>query len=275
MTQALLSSPNAEVVPRSIGAIRLSSKRDGTRHAIDRLRLSGAMKAAFPRRGDAVEAILMNTSGGLTGGDRFEIAADAGTDSRLVLTTQAAERAYRSMSGTARVSTRLKVGQGAALHWLPQELIVFDGASLERRLDVDLADGAELVLVEAMVFGRAAMSEVLRTGTIRDRITIRRKGVPIWWDAIDLSGDIAMQLSRPAVAGGMAAMATVLHLAAKAEALLPEVRRALPETGGASLIGRDLLCARIVAPDSFLLRRSLVAVLQMLTGGPLPKSWSL
>lgn len=275
MTQALLASPGTEAAPRSIGGLRLSSKRAGDRHAIDRLRVSGALKAAFPRRGDAVEAILVNTSGGLTGGDRFEIEAHAGPESRMILTTQAAERAYRSASGAARIRTRLRVGQGAALHWLPQELILFESAHLERRLEADLTPDAELVLVEAMVFGRRAMGEVLRSARLRDRIDIRRDGAPLWWDAIALSGDIATRLDRPAVARGMSVVATVIVVGTRAEAVLPVIRRHLPETGGASLIGHDLVCARIVATDSHLMRRALVPVLEAATGGPLPKSWSL
>ena len=218
---------------------------------------------------------MLNTSGGLTGGDRFDAAATAGPDSHLVLTTQAAERAYRSASGLARVRNRLRVERGAVLHWLPQELIIFDGAAIDRQLDIDVGDGAEAVIVEPVVFGRRAMGEVSITGRFRDRITLRREGRALYRDRIHLAGEITAQLGRPAVASGMTALASVLYLGPRAEALLRRVRAMLPVSGGASLIAPDLLAVRLLAQDSFLLRRWLLPVLETLTNATLPKSWSL
>lgn len=275
MVQALLASQGIPTAPRSVGALRLSTKcRDGV-SGVDRFRTSGATKVAFPRRADAVEGIVLNTSGGLTGGDRFESTATAGPGSRLVLTTQAAERAYRSDSGAARVSTSLTAAEGSVLHWLPQELIVFDGADLDRRLRIDLETGSEAVVVEPVVFGRRAMGEIRVSGRFRDRIVLRLDGAPIYWDRIDLHGDITARLDRPAIAGGMTALASALYHGPRAEALLPLVRRALPEAGGASLVAPDLMTIRLLAADSFLLRRTLVPILECLTGSALPKSWSL
>ena len=253
----------------------LSTKSHAGHTKIDRFRTSGATKVAFPRCADAVEAIMLNTSGGLTGGDRFDASACAAPDSHLILTTQAAERCYRSHSGAARVNTHLSVGQGASLHWLPQELIVFDGASLDRRLDIEVTDGAEAVLVEPVVFGRRAMGETKVSGTFRDRITLSHNGTPIFWDRINLDGPISSHLDRPAVAGGMTALASALYFGPRAEALLPMIQRAMPDTGGASLIASNLLTVRLLAEDSFILRRSLMPVLEHLTQTSLPKSWSL
>jgi len=143
---------NAGHVPRAIGTIELSTKFEAGQSRIETFRTSGSSKIAFPRRTDAVEAILLNTSGGLTGGDQFETRAHAGLNSRLVLTTQAAERGYRSLAGSASVRTQLSVAAGATLHWLPQEFIMFDGADIRRELTVDLIPGANAVLVEPIVF---------------------------------------------------------------------------------------------------------------------------
>ena len=264
-----------ETVPRSVGSLRLSTKRVGARTQIDRFRTSGAMKVAFPRQPDIVEGIMLNTSGGLTGGDRFDTVVSAGDQSHLTLTTQAAERAYRSLSDTARVTTHLAVGEGAALHWLPQELIVFDGASLERSLTVDLHETAELVLVEPIVFGRHAMGETRVGGALRDTITLRRAEKPLFWDRICLTGAISGRLEKIALTRGMSALASVIYVGPRAEAVLSAVRSLLPETGGVSLLSPGLLNVRLLAEDSFLLRRTLVPILRALTGRDLPKSWSL
>lgn len=233
------------------------------------------MKVAFPRSAQAVEGIMVNTSGGLTGGDRFETSALAGTDSQLVLTTQAAERAYRSAGGTARVTTRLTVQENAVLHWLPQEFIVYDGSSVARRLVVDLEPSSECVLVEPIVFGRAAMREKVTVASLSETILVRRNHEAVFRDRIELTGNIAEQLARSAIAMSMTAVATVIYHGARAEGLLNKLRDVLPAAGGVSLLPSGLLVLRLLAQDSFLLRRSLIAVLELVTGNQLPKSWSL
>ena len=275
MEQEILASRAVAPVPRSIGTLKLSTKYLSSGSGLSDFRTSGATKVAFPRRKDAVEGIILNTSGGLTGDDRFEAKVRAGAHSKLVLTTQAAERAYRSRQGTARVNTHLSVDRGASLHWLPQEFIVFDGASVERRLTVDLGADAEMVIVEPIVFGRRAMLERLLSGFIRETICIRKNREPIFVDRIQLDGAIDTILQKRAVAGGRLAMASVVFCGRRAEALLSGARAGLPAGSGVSLMSPDLLCARVLAEDSYELRLALVPLLELLTGARLPKSWSL
>lgn len=236
--------------------------------------MSGSFKALFPR-GERLEAVLLNTSGGLTGGDRLRFAGGVGTGSALTVTTQAAERAYRSISGSASMRSRVEVEAGSTLHWLPQETILFDGCDLTRSLQIDLAGDARLLMVEPVIFGRAAMGEVLTDARFCDDIHITRAGQPLYTDRLRLQGDLYAQMARPAIGGGAGAMVSLVYVAPDAEAHLPALRRALPDTGGASLIGSDLLVMRLLAPDSFALRRVLVPLLDRLTGQGLPKVWRL
>ena len=275
MIEALLEPPETGPIPRSVGSVVLSSKHGAGRSRIDRLRSSGAMKVAMPRRGDALGAILINTSGGLTGGDRIDVRAAAGRDSRLSLTTQAAERAYRSRSGAARVRTALRAAENATLHWLPQELILFDGADLERRLDIDLAGSSEAVIVEPVVFGRLAMGEDRVAGRFHDAIVLRRDGVPLFADRIALDGAITGTMARPALGRGATALATALYHGPRADSLLPRIRALLPDTGGASRVAPDVIVIRLLAADGYALRHALLPILETLTGTKLPRSWSL
>ncbi|WHZ37601.1 urease accessory protein UreD [Sagittula sp. MA-2] len=258
-----------------MGDLVLSAKSRSGVSAIDRLRTSGCLKTLFPRNAEAVEAILINTSGGLTGGDRLAQVAEAGAGARLTLTTQAAERAYRSASGWARVDTRLTVQAGGRIDWLPQELILFEGARLQRSLRADLHGDARLLLVEPVIFGRAAMSERLHDAALRDRIEIRRDGVPLYSDAVRLEGDLTVQMARPAVGGGAGAMACIVYVGADAEGRLAQLRSHLPITGGASLLRPDVLVARVLAEDGFTLRKTLLPALDLLSGHGLPVSWRL
>lgn len=241
------------------------------------LRQSGAMKLILPRvyRPD-IEAVIVNTAGGVTGGDRLHLEAMAATGSRLTLSTQAAERIYRAQPGElGRVETRLQVAAGARVNWLPQETILFDHAALERRLTVDLAADAALLMVETLVFGRAAMGEVLRAVHLRDRIRINRDGDPIYLDGIALNGDAQAHLARPAIAGGAGAVATVVFVSAQVVAHLAPLRALLPATAAASLLPGGVLVARLLAADSYELRRALIPALTLLNDGHLPLNWRL
>lgn len=238
---------------------------------------SGSLKCLFPRGDDTgLQAVLLNTAGGVTGGDRFATRLRADPHSRLTTTTQAAERIYRASPGeTGHVTTRITVGQSARVNWLPQETILFDGCALDRLLAVDLGADASVLLAETLIFGRAAMGETLRSASLRDRIEIRRLGDTVYLDAMALHGDIAARLARPGIADGAGALATVVLAAPGAEAHLDPVRAMLPDTGGVSLIRHDLLALRLLAADSWDLRRSLVPVLTRLNHAPLPKCWMI
>ena len=261
-------------VPRTKGALTLSSKRVAGRSGIDRFRTSGAMKALFPRAED-VQAILINTSGGLTGGDQIDVTASAGKGSSLTLTTQAAERAYRAQQGRARMTTDLRVEADAQINWLPQEMILFEGSALDRRLTVDLAQDARFLMVEPIVFGRAAMGETLTDVSFKDRVRINRDGRALYWDGLDLDGHTMGHLARRAIAGGAGAIVSLVYVAPDAEAHLDALRGRLPDTGGVSLLAPDLLTLRLVAVDSFELRRALMPILERLTKDQLPTSWRL
>lgn len=262
--------------PRALGALRLSSKVVAGRSVLDALRQSGATKALFPRVAPHLEAVVLNSAGGITGGDRFTFEGHAGSGSHMVLTTQAAERAYRAQPGeTGRISTRLSVANDARLDWLPQELILFDGSSLRRRLDVDLEGNARFLMVEPIIFGRGAMGENLTDASFRDRVRIRRDGHPIYADGVDLSGDLSRTLARAATAGSAGAMASLVYSAPDAATHLAPIRSILPQTGGATLLEADLLLLRALATDGFHLRRTLLPVLDRLTRHRLPRSWRL
>ncbi len=252
--------------------------------ALDGLHQSGALKLLFPQGRPPVEAVMVNTAGGITGGDSFTLEAVAGPDSQLTLTTQAAERVYRAQTGqTGRMRSRLSAAKGGTLNWLPQETILFQNSDFNRHLRADLAEGARLLLVEPLVFGRAAMGEQLTSARFQDHIEVFRCGRRIYHDAIRLHGNIAAQLARPGIGGVLSApcgaMATLLLCAPEAEAACDWIRAALPEgqtaLGGASLLAPDLLHLRLLAVDSFVLRQSLLPILDRLTDGGLPRCWRL
>lgn len=263
--------------PRARGFARLSFVQSDKKSRLADLRQSGSTRVLFPRVDSPVpQAVLINTAGGLTGGDRFETQAEIGPGAALTLTTQAAERAYLAQPGEhAEVANSLKVGAGGRANWLPQETILFQGCSLSRHLRVDLADGARALITEPLVFGRAAMRERVLDARFSDRIEIRRNEEVLFLDSVAFAGDVDAHLAKPTIADGAKAMAGVIYVAPDAEARLDAVRAHLPQSAGASLIRDGLLFCRILASDSYILRRALVPVLAHLLNDDLPRPWMI
>ena len=262
----------------------LSVKHSDGASRIDNLRTSGSLRLLFPRQAspDRVTGVLLNTAGGITGGDRYAIRAHARAGTGLTITTQAAERAYRAQpTETGRQDTHLTVDDGADLHWLPQETILFEGSRFRRRLTVDLADDASFLMVEALVFGRLAMGERLRDATFNDRIEIRRHGAPVFLDALSLADTVSDQMDDPARGGGAGALATVVRICNAAEAHLDPIRALLHELkgsglrAGVSLVRDGMLVLRALAPDSHILRQALVPVLERLARQDIPRPWTI
>lgn len=244
---------------------------------LDGLRQEGCLKARFPRReeGGWAGAVTLNSSGGVAGGDALHLRVVAGAGTRATVASQAAERFYRALPGTeAAVTTRLQVAEGAALEWLPQETILFDRCALRRRLEVEVAVDGWFLGVESLVFGRVAMGEAVHHAEIGDLIEVRRAGRLLLHERVRFAGPVAPLLARAAVAGGAAAMASLVHVAADAEFHLDDMRAALaPFTAGASAWD-GMLVARIVAQNGACLRQAVVAGLSVLRGGrTLPRVW--
>jgi urease accessory protein len=264
------------VLARGELAVRLV---DG-RTRIERLYQEGSAKIRMPRRwADPLEAVLINTAGGLTGGDRLDWQIAVAEGASAVVTTQTCEKVYRASSGTAEVGCRLAVAKGARLAWLPQETIVFDNSAFRRRIEIDLTEDAETLIVEAVIFGRRAMGETVTTARFADRWRVRRGGRLVHAEEFAVGDDAAGQLASAAALGGASAMATVALFSPDPEPKLDAVRALIGDSGGASawsVGGSGKLLARLVAGDGYALRRRLVPLVELLNGqAGLPKLWTL
>lgn len=232
----------------------------------------GSLRVRFPgARTHGLEAVTVNTAGGIAGGDHFDVAVMAETGGQLTVTTTAAEKVYRSLGPAATIDLRLTVQPGGTLFWLPQETILFDRARLRRTIEADVAAGARLVLAEAIVFGRTAMGESVEQGCLFDRWRVRHGGKLRFAETVRLEGAVAETLRHRAVASGAVAVATVLTLPGDAAAL-GAVRAADVRSEVAASAWNGLLVARIVAKEAAWLRHDLAAVLTAM-GAPLPRLW--
>jgi len=256
---------------RAQGRGHLAAKSLGGRTRLAELFQEGAAKIRLPETfNSSMEAVIINTAGGLTGGDRLDWSVVAGPGTRIDVTTQACEKIYKASADIA------KVGAGARVDWLPQETILFNRASLFRKLTVELDETAEFLAVEAILLGRKAMGETMAKGLFRDRWRIRRNGRLIHAEELQLDGDIAALTAKSAVLSGQVAFATLLYAGPLAETYLRQVRPLVESHMGGVSHWSDKLVVRLAAADGFALRKILIPIISALrNGAPVPKVWNL
>jgi urease accessory protein len=235
------------------------------------------LRARFPNAAEttAPEAVLINTAGGLTGGDSLDVSVTLSAGAAATVTTAAAEKIYRAREGKAAIAVKLAVAAGANLAWLPQPTILFERACLDRRCVVELGGSARLLAVEMLIFGRAAMGEEVHTGAIRDAWRVQRDGRLVFADTFRLEGAVAAALNRAATLDGKRALAMLIYAAADAGKRLAPVRAMLAKarslTGASSWNG--LLLVRVLAHDGRALLADLVPLIEFLHGRPVPRVW--
>jgi urease accessory protein len=270
-------------LPRARGAARVEfAAARGATH-LARLGQRSPVRVLLPRPSgaDAV-AVLLNTAGGVCGGDRIEAAAKLGPGARATVVGQAAERVYRALDRPAAIRTRLELGAGAALHWAPQETILFDGAMLERRSELHVEPEARLLAAETLVFGRRAMGERLRRLHLRDEWRLWRGARLVWADSLRLAGDGGVAaLDAASGLRGEEALCTLVCAGAEPEAAREEARRqigAAPLLGGASVVNGILVVRALGGAAAIRLWLThLLAALRALALGfeaALPRVWS-
>ncbi len=270
---------------RGAARIAYAHARDGQTRLAD-LYQRAPCRFLFPdvEAGEPPQAVLLTTSGGLTGGDVLDVSVRAQAGSCATLATQAAEKLYRALPDEpdSLVQVALDVESGATLEWLAQETIVFDRARLRREIGVNLTGDARLLATESVVFGRAAMGERLQQGRVHEAWRVRRDGRLVWADALRIDGDVQAHRAAAFGIGDAAGCATVLYAGPDAQALLAPLRDRLADlerVAGATCFD-GLLIVRLMAPDAALLRTSVRRVAgslrAMALGLPeaLPRVWT-
>jgi urease accessory protein len=272
-----LSLQSAEIFAsnRATGRVTLAVGRLGERTRRTLVHEHGSLRVRFPNAApDLLEAVLINTAGGMTGGDDFSIQLSLGPGASLLAGTAAAEKIYRSTGPDTTISLKIDAAAGSRCFWLPQETILFDRARLSRRIEVDLAQDAALLMAEAVVFGRSAMGEAVREGCLIDRWRVRRDGRLIFAESMRLEGAISTTLSRPAVAAGGVAIATVLMVPGDDERVAAVRARSEQFRGEVGISSwNGIALARLCARDDAALRHDLALLLAALSA-PLPRLWS-
>jgi urease accessory protein len=277
-------NPSDNDLQRAEGSCRivLSGSESGTR-VMDVFQRS-PIRVMFPRIGGAAvnEAVLINTAGGIAGGDHLEYSVTALAGASVAVTSQAAEKVYRALNEPARITTKLKACEAAKLAWLPQETIVFNWARLCRETEIEVSSGAELLALEWLVLGRAAHGEEVVGGHITDSWRVKRDGRLIWADSFRATDETFPHVHRKALLSNRRAVATLIYFGPDLDTrlqFLREIASSLECHCAATSVG-GLIIVRFAAKVSSDLRLALRSFLQQfsreLGRGPfrLPKMWS-
>ena len=277
--QAALPRPPEHTYVKAAGHLELEVRSNGSANHIARDHQSGCLKARSLRQSPDGELTiaLINTAGGITGGDDLTQIVRWHDRSKACLTTPAAEKVYRSAGGNARVTTQLHVGESASAEWLPQEAILFDGGRLDRTLEIHLDSTASLIACDGVVFGRLARGERLGAGYYADTLKVWRAGRLVLFDRTEVDGTIHQWLDGASTGRGHRASGMVLIAETDPGPMLTLIREALEReraVSGASLV-RGLIHVRLLASDDSELRRLMTGVLDVARSGrALPRNWS-
>ena len=235
--------------------------------------------------GEPATGVIVTTSGGVVGGDRLRFAATAAPGAVCSVTSQAAEKIYRSAGHDSRIAIELRAESGAALEWMPQETILFDGARLRRTTDIGLAGDARLIAGDMIVLGRLAHGERFRYGFLHDGWRVRRDGRLLWADGLRLDHAIGQTLGRPSAFDGASALATLIYVAADAASRLAVARTWLERLSGEVRAGvtclGDVLLIRMLGRDPLAVRRCFGGVWSKLRAetfgfhARLPRIWNI
>ena len=279
-----LASWSDKQLQRAKGVCRIAVSGSEEGNKIVDVFQQSPLRVIFPRIDGvtAKEAVLVNTGGGIAGGDRLECGVTAVAGASIAVTSQTAEKVYRALDQPARILTKLKVGGGAKLAWFPHETIVFNWARFHRQTEVEILPGSELLALEWLVFGRAAHGEQMVGGEIRESWRVKKEGRLIWADTFCVTEEVFPHLNRKALLSNCKAIATLIYFGTRLDerlVLMREISRSFDCRCGVTLVA-GLIIVRLAAEEAWTLKLALRALLQQLSpefgDGPfrVPRMWS-
>ena len=166
---------------RATGTLKATIR--GSQNRIGELYQEGSSRLFFPKNFSKIkECVIINTAGGITGGDKFESSIEAAEQSSIVVTTQASEKVYKASNGSAEVEATFFVSKNSKLLWLPQDTILFSKSDLSRKITIRIEDNSEFLAFDQIILGRSAMGENIQKSNFNDKWKIYKGDKLIYFD---------------------------------------------------------------------------------------------
>jgi urease accessory protein len=170
---------------------------------------------------------LVSAAAGPLGGDRLDLRIEVTAGAALRLRTVAASVALPGLDGGESLFTvTATVQPGGRLEYLPEPVVVADGARHATDIQVSVAEGGSLVLRDELILGRHGE----RGGAYRGSIRADYAGRPLLRQALDVSGTDPVT-GGPAILSGHRAVGTLLQVDPALDAIPGPAPTAPPSAG--------------------------------------------
>jgi urease accessory protein len=197
------------------------------------------VQRVYHPEGFPCHSYLLHPPGGVVGGDMLDIDVSSSAGAHALITTPAAGKFYRSAGATAVQHQHFRVGEGAALEWLPALNIVHAGARVEMRSRFDLAPGGRLLAWDLLGLGRPGSGDCFEHGCCDLTLEVVAAQRTILSERLRLQGGAPM-LQAPWGLQGKGYLATLVAWPGT-PAMLAELRAQAEASGPDPLMGCTLL----------------------------------
>ena len=124
--------------------------------------------------------MMLNSGGGIVGGDHLSTTVDLGERASAVLITASAGKVYRTAGAPASQQVSITLGPGATIEFLPDHLIPHPGARLHQSIQVKMAPGSRAIIYDAIAAGRIARGERWRFSELSSETIVTRASAPLY-----------------------------------------------------------------------------------------------
>ncbi|MFD2756363.1 urease accessory protein UreD [Comamonas terrae] len=213
------------------------------------------LKSLYPEGPGICHNVLVHPPGGLVGGDVLDIAVRVGEGAHALVTTPGATRFYKSNGEPALQRTRLSLAPGARLEWLPLEALAYNACEAVNHLELELAEGAQLLAWDVTALGLPLAGQPFEQGCFTQHLEwpgrFLERGVIAAHDHLLLDGGLGLAGRRCLASLVFASGSPVAR--AQREALLEathELLQAAPSdvVAGVTAPNDHMLVLRALAP---------------------------
>lgn len=152
----------------------------------------GALRVLRPHYLDdtgQVTYTIVNPGGGYLGGDVYTIDVDVAADTWVALTSQSATKVYKTPTQPAYQRSTFKLGAGAVLEYVPDQLIAYRDAHYLQDTVVEMDPSASFISTEIITPGWAPDGTLFTYDKIQLRQEIRMHDRPVVVDNLIVRPD--------------------------------------------------------------------------------------
>ena len=261
------------ILQRSHGELDIYIKNNDPK----KLYQNGSLKIFIPNNYNNIkELVLANTAGGVTCNDSNCIKINL-ENSTTSICTQAAEKIYAGIGNNATINVDIFI-KNSNLFWLPKELILFNNAKLNRKININMDKQSNVIFCETSIFGRRAMSEKIKNLSFSDIWKFYIDNKISHLESINIDGETDKLLKNKFTLDKQSAISTILifgDIVTKIENDLRKVLKNITDINCEISTWDKKLVIRAIADDNYQLKNKIKYILENIIYDKIPKTWYL